>query len=54
MFHEIGDYLTAVGVNYNESVFEELVSVTYDVQRSYSRLVAIDDDGRATVKGKFQ
>ena len=53
MFHEIGDYLTSIGVNYNDSEIEELVSVTFDVQGSYSRYVAIDDDGRATVKEKF-
>lgn len=53
MFHQVGGYLTTVGINYNESDFEELISVKYRVQGYYNRLVAIDDDGWTTVKRRF-
>ena len=53
LFHQVGDYLTTVGVVYNESIFEELISVTYKTVGSYHAQIAIDQNGSATVMKKF-
>ena len=53
VFHEVGDYLTTVGVVYNHSDIMKLNHVVYNTYGGSRQLIAIDHQGRVTVKQKF-
>ena len=53
-FHQVGDYLTSVGVQVNHSDFQGFISVTYNTYSTYRNYVAIAPNGSATVKQTFR
>ena len=52
-FHKVGDNLTTVGVVFNDSNIMNIFHVTYNAFGSYRNQIAIDHQGRVTVKQKF-
>ena len=52
-FHEVGDYLTTVTVIYNHSDILGAAHITYNPQGSYRNYIAIDHQGKVTVREKF-
>jgi len=52
MFHQVGDYLTTIGAEYNLSILALRISHGI-ADEAHRNLIAIDNDGRATIKGRF-
>ena len=52
-FHEVGDYLTTVGVVFNDSEILDILHVVYNTNGFYRNRIAIDHQGRVTVNQKF-
>ena len=54
LFQTVGKYLTTVGVVFDRHDIVRKNPVTYSVAGSYRNQLAIDHQGRVTLKGKFR
>ena len=53
-FQTFGTYLTTVGVVFDHHDIVRKNPMTYNVAGSYRNQLAIDSQGRVTLKGKFR
>ena len=54
LFQTVGKYLTTVGVVFDRHDIVRKNPMTYNVIGSYRNQLAIDNQGRVTLKGKFR
>ena len=53
-FQKIGEHLTTVAVVFDDPDIVDNNPMTYNVQGTYQNQLAIDHQGRVTLKGKFR